>query len=158
MEGESQPERACRPRLPPGFTLLELLVATVVLAVAMAVGAEGVRRYRDAVALDRAAEAVRSRLAEARMLGVRHRAVVRLEVTPSGALELRDPDGELVGRTPLAGGAFDLDSARLRPSVLRFNARGQASPGSLYLYRKGRGIRVVSNFIGRVRMERFALP
>lgn len=142
----------------PGFTLLELLVATVLLAVATAIGAEGLRRYRDAVALDRATDAVRSRLAEARMLGVRHRAVVRLRITSTGALELRDPDGELVGRTPLVGGAFDLDSARLRPSVLRFNARGQASPGSLYLYRKRRGVRVVSNFIGRVRVERFALP
>jgi prepilin-type N-terminal cleavage/methylation domain-containing protein len=141
-----------------GFSLLELLVATVLLTVAMAVGAEGLRRYRDAAALDRAAEAVRSRLAEARMLGVRHRAVVRLRITPAGALELRDPEGELVGATPLVGGVFDLDSARLRPSVLRFNARGQASPGSLYLYRKGRGVRVVSNFVGRVRMERFAVP
>ncbi|MFW6193741.1 MAG: hypothetical protein ACOC83_09675, partial [Gemmatimonadota bacterium] len=70
----------------------------------------------------------------------------------------RDTDGELVGTTPLVAGTFDLDSARLRPSVLRFNARGQASPGSLYLYRKRRGVRVVSNFIGRVRVERFALP
>lgn len=150
--------RKWRRRLAPGFTLLELLVATVLLALATAAGAEGLRRYRDAVALERAADAVRSRLAEARLLGVTRRAVVRLRITGAGALELRGPDGELVGATPLVGGAFDLDSARLRPSVLRYNARGQASPGSLYLYRERRGIRVVSNFIGRVRVERFALP
>lgn len=141
-----------------GMTLLELLVALVLVGVVLGVGAEGLRRYRDAVSLDRAAAAVRGRLAQARMLGVARRGVVELRVTTGGELELRDPDGEVVGVTPLVGGTFDLDSARLRPSVLRFNARGQAAPGSLYLYRKDRGVRVVSNFLGRVRMERFAVP
>lgn len=141
-----------------GVTLLELLIALVLLGVVLAAGAEGFRRYRDAVSLDRAAAAVRGRLAQARMLGVARRGVVELRVTANGALELRDPDDEVVGVTPLVGGTFDLDSARLRPSVLRFNSRGQAAPGSLYLYREDRGVRVVSNFLGRVRVERFALP
>lgn len=141
-----------------GMTLLELLVALVLLGVVLGTGAEGLRRYRDAVSLDRAAAAVRGRLAQARMLGVARRGVVELRVTANGALELRDPDGDPVGVTPLVGGAFNLDSVRLRPSVLRFNSRGQAAPGSLYLYRKDRGVRVVSNFLGRVRMERFEVP
>lgn len=143
---------------PAGMTLLELLVALALLGLALGVGAGGIRSYRDAVALDRAAASARARLAQARMLGVAHRGVVELRVTAGGALELRDPDGEVVGVTPLVGGTFDLDSARLRPSVLRFNSRGQAAPGSLYLYRKDRGVRLVSNFLGRVRMERFAVP
>lgn len=151
--------RACRARRSTGgLTLVELLMALVLLAVALALGAEGVRRYRDAVALDRATDAVRSRLAEARMLAVARRGVVELRITPSGELELLDVDGEVQGITPLRDGEFDLDSVRLRPRVLRFNARGQAAPGSLYLYRRGRGVRVVSNFIGRIRVERFALP
>lgn len=141
-----------------GFTLLELLVATVLLAVAVGIGAEGFRRFRDAAALERATDAVRSRFAEARMLGIARRGVARVRITGSGTLELREPDGTLAGVTPLLGGDFDLDSVRLRPSVLRFNARGQASPGSLYLYRERRGVRLVSNFIGRVRVERFGLP
>lgn len=140
------------------MTMVEVLIATVLLAIGLGMGAQGLRRYRDAVALDRAAEAARARLAEARMLAVARRGVVELRVTGSGALELRDPDEAVVGVTPLVDGDFDLDSARLRPSVLRYNARGQASPGSLYLYRSRRGVRLVSNFIGRVRVERFGLP
>lgn len=141
-----------------GATLLELLVALALLGLALGAGAEGLRRHRDAVALDRAAASARARLAQARMLGVARRGVVTLRVTAGGALELRDPDGEVAGVTPLVGGTFGLDSARLRPSVLRFNSRGQAAPGSLYLYREGRGVRLVSNFLGRVRTERFTVP
>lgn len=150
-------ERAERPvrRRTAGVTLVELLMALSLLAVVAALGAEGVRRYRDAVALERATDAVRGRLAEARMLAVARRGVVELRITSGGTLELRDPAGAVAGVTSLLGGAFDLDSARLRPRVLRFNARGQAAPGSLYLYREGRGVRVVSNFVGRVRVERF---
>lgn len=141
-----------------GFTLLELLITTVLLAIAVGIGAEGLRRYRDSVSLDQAASAARGRIAQARMLGVARRGVVRLRITPEGALELRDPEGKVAGMTPLLGRSFALDSVRLRPSVLRFNARGQAGPGSLYLYGKDRGVRIVSNFLGRVRMERFEVP
>lgn len=157
MVGEERPAAAGTGGA-EGLTLVELLIATVLVAVAVGIGVEGVRRYRDAVALDRAADAARGRLAEARFLAVARRGVVEVRVTPGGALELRDTDDAVVGATPLVGGAFDLDSVRLRPAVLRFNARGQASPGSLYLYRERRGIRLVSNFIGRIRVERFPLP
>jgi hypothetical protein len=58
-----------------------------------------------------------------------------------------------VGRS----GDVALDSIRLRPATLRFNARGQAAPGSVYLYRRDRGVRLVSNFLGRIRQENFRL-
>lgn len=154
-------ERAQRGRAPAtgrGATLLEVLVAVVLLALVVATGAEGLRRYRDAVSLDRAVAAARGRLAQARMLGVARRGVVKLRITPGGVLELRDPDGVPAGATPLLSDAFGLDSVRLRPSVLRFNARGMAGPGSLYLYRGDRGVRIVSNFLGRLRTERFEVP
>lgn len=146
------------PRPEAGMTIVELLMVLVMLGLAAGIAADGLRRHRDAAALESAADAARGRLAQARMLGVARRGVVELRVTPDGALELRGPDGDVVGVTPLVGGDFDLDSARLRPGVLRYNARGQAAPGSLYLYRRGRGVRIVSNFIGRLRTERFALP
>ena len=140
-----------------GVTLLEMLIVLVILGIATALGAEGLRRYNGAVALERAGDAARSRLGHARMLGVTRRAVVTVRIEAPGTMVLREPDGSVAGVTPLAG-PFGLDSLRLRPSVLRFNARGQASPGSLYLYRERRGVRLVSNFVGRVRVERFELP
>lgn len=149
--------RARRGGGPRGVTLLEMLIVLVILGIATAMGAEGLRRYNGAVALERAGDAARSRLGHARMLGVTRRAVVTVRIEAPGTMVLREPDGSVAGVTPLAG-PFDLDSLRLRPSVLRFNARGQASPGSLYLYRGRRGVRLVSNFVGRVRVERFELP
>lgn len=140
-----------------GVTLLEMLIALVILALVTAAGAQGLRRYRGAVALERAGDAARSRLGHARMLGVTRRAVVTVRIESPGTMVLREPDGSVAGVTPLAG-PFGLDSLRLRPTVLRFNARGQASPGSLYLYRGRHGVRLVSNFVGRVRVERFDVP
>lgn len=140
-----------------GVTLLELMIAIALFGVVLAAGAEGLRRYNAAIALERAGDAARGRLGHARMLGVTRRAVVTVRLDGKRTLTLREPDGTVAGVTPLVG-PFDLDSARLRPAVLRFNARGQASPGSLYLYRGRRGLRLVSNFLGRVRVERFAVP
>jgi hypothetical protein len=57
-------------------------------------------------------------------------------------------------RLALAGpDALPVDSLRVRPATLRFNARGQAAPGSVYLYRGRRSIRIVCNFLGRLRIE-----
>lgn len=140
-----------------GFTLVELMVATVVIALVATAAVSGWRQLRETIALDRAESACRGRLAQARMMAIARRGVVRIRTSPRGELTLEDPDGRIVSRTALLTGRFRVDSVRLRPSTLRYNSRGQAGPGSLYLYRGDRGVRIVSNFLGRLRIERFRL-
>lgn len=146
-----------RPGLDRGFTLAELAMVVVVLGLVLSVGAAGLDRYRRAVVLDRAAWTARGAMARARRLAVARREVVRLDLRPGGRLYLRTGDGEELARVDLADDPLALDSARLRPWWMRFNPRGQAAPGSLYLYAGDRGVRVVSNFLGRTRVERFRL-
>ncbi len=159
----SRPARSGRlpsPRDPgpeAGLTLLELLVVLVILGVVGALGAAGLESYRRAVVLDRAAESARGAMGLARMLAITRREVVKLDLRPGGRLYLRTRDGRALRRIDLVDDPTALDSARLRPWWMRYNPRGQASPGSLYLYAGDRGVRVVCNFIGRVRIERFGL-
>lgn len=129
------------------LSLLAILAATAVPA-----GARLAGRH----ALDRTASLARAHVVRARILAVAGRRTVRVRLDPAGSLVALDPGDRIVGATPLRGeGLLGVDSVRLRPSTLRFNARGQAGPGSLYLYRDGRGVRLVVNFIGRLRREDF---
>lgn len=162
MGGTRQTDRAKTPggtgTEARGFTLPELMVATVVIALVATAAVQGWRHLQETIALERAESACRARLAQARMLAIARRGVVRIRVTPGGRLTLEDPGGRIVSRTALLDGPFRVDSVRLRPSTLRYNGRGQAGPGSLYLYRGNRGVRIVSNFLGRLRVERFRMP
>lgn len=140
-----------------GVTLAELAVVVVVLGLMLSLGAAGLDRYRRAVVLDRAASTARGAMARARRLALARREVVRLDLRPGGRLHLLSADGEELVRVDLVDDPLALDSARLRPWWMRYNPRGQAAPGSLYLYAGDRGVRVVSNFLGRTRVERFDL-
>lgn len=152
-------DRTATPRFTSGgFTLPELMVAIAVLGLVVAIALPGLRQLRETIALERAESACRGRLAQARMLAIARRGVVRIRTTADGELTLEDPAGDIVSRTRLLDGPFRVDSVRLRPATLRYNSRGQAGPGSLYLYRGRRGVRIVSNFLGRLRIERFRLP
>lgn len=141
-----------------GFTLPELLLALVLVGLMILIAVSGLREFREAIALRRAESACRGRLSQARMLAIARRGVVRIRMSSRGELTLEDPAGRIVSRTALLTGAFRVDSVRLRPATLRYNSRGQAGPGSLYLYRGRRGVRIVSNFLGRLRIERFRIP
>ena len=136
-----------------GFTLLELTV-TLALAGLAVLATAGWLGWRDAARLERAAAVAREELARARGSAAARREVLRLRVDGSGSLVLSDAGGRTLRSTPLRAGPFGLDSVRLRPATLRFNPRGQGSPGSLYLHRGDRAVRIVINFIGRVRVER----
>lgn len=140
-----------------GFTVVELLVVLVLSAAAVLAVTAGWSRWAAGWPLGRAASVARSELGRARALAIARREVVRLRVSARGELVVRDAADRRLRSTPFRGDPFRLDSLRLRPSTLRYNARGQGSPGSLYLYRRGRGVRIVSNFIGRLRVERFGL-
>lgn len=135
------------------FTLLELLVALVLFGLVAAAAGPSVAAHRDATALRRSASAVRGLLASARQAAVARRAVVRVRVDPRGTVTATADDGTEVGALPLGTGDLALDSVRLRPPTLRFNPRGQAAPGSAYLHRGDRRVRIVCNFVGRLREE-----
>lgn len=140
-----------------GRTFVEVALVLALTGLAAATTAAGWRHWRGRAPLQRATAVARGELGRARAVAVARRAVVRLSVSGDGELVLSDADGRRLRSTPFRGAPFRLDSLRLRPATLRMNARGQGSPGSLYLYRGDRGVRIVSNFIGRLRVERFGL-
>ena len=136
-----------------GWTVVELVVVVALIGVAVALSAPW--RALDAIGLSRVARVAEVELGRARLHAATRRVPVRVTVAGTW-LVIREANGRLVARTDLAGrGLRGLDSVRLRPATLRYNARGQASAGSLYLFRAGRGIRLVSNFVGRVRRQSF---
>lgn len=150
------PEGAGTIRADGGLTLPELALCVALLGVLLAV-ALPTFGWLDRFALDRAARLAGAHLTRARMSAVARRETLRVRVAPDGLLVLFDAGGRRLAATPLAGeGPFRPDSVRLRPTTLRYNPRGQASAGSLYLYKGSRGVRLVSNFVGRVR--RVPLP
>jgi hypothetical protein len=112
-------------------------------------------------ALDRWSLSRGATLAERHLTGVRLRAVasrerLRVRVIPPGTLVTLDEADLVVDRLELSGprNRF-VDSVRIRPRTIGYNSRGHGSAGSLYLYRGDRGIRVVSNFVGRIRRHSF---
>ncbi len=136
-----------------GLTLIELLIALVVVVTLGALGWSGLHRMREVAALDGAARAVTRQLSLGRSLAVARREPIRLRAG-AGHLGLFDSRGtRLAGLDIGPGGELPVDSLVLRPATIRFNARGHAGAGSVYLYRGGRGIRLVCNFLGRVRRE-----
>lgn len=139
-----------------GSTLVHLLVVLALAGILLAAAAPAVRATLDRLSLDRSADVAEAFMQRARLHAVVRREVLRLRLGPDQVLILFDSEDGPLFIAPLAGDAFvRLDSARLRPATLRYNARGQAAPGSLYLYKGRRGVRLVSNFLGRVRRERF---
>ncbi len=142
-----------------GFTLPQLLAAVALLAIGFAIAIPVAGRALDAFSLRRSADLARGHLIRARTTAVARREAVRVRLAVDRNLRLEDADGGVLSTTHIHGGALlRLDSVRLRPATLRFNARGQAAPGSIYLYRGKRGVRLVSNFLGRIRRETFRLP
>lgn len=148
------PSRPIRAR---GHSLVGLLAALSLAGVLSAMAAAGLRDHGPSAALRARGSAAVAFLARARLEAVGRREVVRLRVRPPGRLVLYDARDVPVARLSLVEPGTGLDSVRLAPRTLRFNPRGQASPGSLYLFRAGRGVRVVCNFVGRLRVERFRL-
>jgi Tfp pilus assembly protein FimT len=132
-----------------------VLIALTVLATLAGLSAGGFRTLGEALSMQAATRSVRNHMALARSLAVARRARVRLRLDATGDLVLLDDfDRPLASASVGSRGEVRVDSVRLRPATLRFNARGQAAPGSVYLYRGDRSVRIVSNFLGRLRIER----
>lgn len=140
-----------------GYTMVELLIVVALAGVVVAGTAAGWRHWAAGAPLQRAEAVARAELHRARATAIGRRSVVRLTVSSRGELVLSDDAGRRLRSIPFRAAPFRLDSLRLRPATLRMNARGQGSAGSLYLYRGDRGARIVSNFIGRIRVERLRL-
>lgn len=135
------------------MTLVELLIALVLTGTLASIGLFGIAGIRERAALNGASDAVARQLALTRALAVARRETVRLTRRGAG-LAILDAEDRIVttigvGRT----GDLAVDSVRVRPASIRFNARGQAGPGSVYLWRGDRGVRLIVNFLGRVRRE-----
>jgi hypothetical protein len=110
----------------------------------------------DRWSLSRAARLTTTQMIEARLLAVGRRDRIRVRVVGSGTLETVDGAGAIIDRRVLAGPSPGLvDSVRIRPNAIRYNPRGHGAAGSIYLYRNGLGIRVISNFVGRIRRHGF---
>lgn len=136
-----------------GFTLPELLIVLTLFSTTLALGWSGVRGFREASALRAAARQVAAELSLARRLAVSRRETVRFTASAEDVL-LTAADGTVLTRIPLRGqDALPVDSLRVRPATMRFNARGHAAPGSVYLHRGRRSVRIVCNFLGRLRVE-----
>lgn len=142
-----------------GVTLPELLITLTLLGTLTALGASGFRSLRDATAMRAATWSVRNHLALARSLAIARREKTRVGLGPAGNLNIVTAAGErMVSLSVGPAGDLSVDSIRIRPRTLRFNARGQAAPGSVYLYRGERVVRIVSNFLGRLRVEAYQAP
>lgn len=136
-----------------GFTLAELMIVLTVVSTLLTVGWSGARAFREASALQAAARRATAQLSLARRLAVNRRETIRFRLL-DGDLALTDVDGRPLLRVPVGGpDGLPVDSVDVRPATMRFNNRGQAAPGSVYLYRGRRSIRIVCNFLGRLRIE-----
>ncbi len=146
---------ASRWRLAGGHTLIELLVAvamTGLLAAAIAPSS----RILEGWALNRAAAIVEGQLSTARLRSIASRRPVRIVRVGGAGLATLDASGGALARRELGVGRLGgVDSVVVRPPTIRYNGRGQGSAGSVYLYRGRRGVRVISNFVGRVRRQGF---
>ena len=142
-----------------GFTLLELAIVAALTGLLTTLAISGFRSFADSAAITSAARAVREHVTHARSSAIYRRERIRLRQSPAADLTLLDDRDSVLASLSLATtGPFAIDSVRLRPPTLRFNSRGQAAPGSIYIYRAGRGARVIVNFLGRVRVQLFAVP
>lgn len=142
-----------KPRV-SGVTLPELLIAITIVGTLAALGLSGFRDLGEAARIHSAARSVWSHLALARTLALGRRETVRVRLDSRGDLVLLDRNGRLLATASVGPGAdLSVDSIRVRPVTLRFNSRGQAAPGSVYLHLGERTVRVVSNFLGRLRVE-----
>jgi prepilin-type N-terminal cleavage/methylation domain-containing protein len=136
-----------------GYTLVELLIGLVLLGTILSLGWSGLRAVRDAAALEGAARSVTRQLMLGRSLAIARRAPIRLRAGPSD-LGLYSVDGTRLASLSIGpAGELPVDSVDVRPATIRFNARGHAGAGSIYLWKGRRGVRLVCNFLGRVRRE-----
>ncbi len=146
-------------RAEAGFSLIELAIALALTGLLGVVALSGFRAMVDASALATAARVTRDHVQRARAVAIYRRGSVRVrELTPGELWLLDDQDSALAVLSLTGPEAARVDSLRVRPASLRFNSRGQAAPGSIYLYRGRRGVRLVVNFLGRIRVERVVTP
>ena len=137
-----------------GFTLTELLIAVAIAGTLTAVGLTGFHSLRQTSRLHAAVRSVRGHLTLARTLALGRREQIRVRLDSSSDLVILDPVGNRLASASVGrGDDLPVDSVRIRPATMRFNARGQAAPGSVYLHLGDRTVRVVCNFLGRLRVE-----
>lgn len=151
MGGDVGPERAA------GFTLVELLIAVIVLGILASLAFGGWRRYADSTAADRAARVLMGDIALTRSFAIQRRETVSLVIDEADrTYQIRAPGGPLLAQQDFGAGsdtpltAMDIQSA---DSVV-FNARGFLTTGPLQvdLTRYDAERRVSVSGLGRTRV------
>jgi prepilin-type N-terminal cleavage/methylation domain-containing protein len=137
--------RVCR----PGFTLIEVLIVCVLIAVVIGIATPRVRTLTDSLAVDAAAREITSVFASARLVALRDRgAEVRLD---SASIRLIAAGRVITERRVAAGHGVHIRTAL---GVVRYAATGIAlglSNGSIYISRGSAADTIVISRLGRVR-------
>lgn len=142
-----------------GHTLPEILIVLTLVGTLSALTVAGFRGLQDATAMRAAGWVVRNQLSLARSLALGRRESIRVTMVSGYGLAILDGAGRrLGGVTTGPGGDLQVDSVQVRPATLRFNSLGMAAPGSVYLHGRGRIVRIVCNFLGRLRVEVHRTP
>jgi len=142
-------------RQPKGFTLVEAGIVLGLIGILLAVALPSTSAF-ELWSISRAATVTERYLSGVRLRAIARRERLRVRVAAPGTLETLDVTGVVIDRRELAGPDHRyVDSVAIRPRTLGYNSRGHGAAGSVYLYRGDRAIRVVSNFVGRVRRHTF---
>ena len=138
-----------------GYSLVEVVIVVGLVGL-LFVAVLPVRDVLQQWSLSRATRITERVMTGTRLRAVAHREKLRVVVSGRGTLEILDGSGRVVNRFELAGpGRPRVDSVRIRPRTIRYNARGHGAAGSITLYLGNRGKRVISNFLGRIRRHSF---
>lgn len=145
---------------PSGFTIIELLIAIVMMAVLLALVYGGYRQFNEAMAVKKSAGLVGADVALTRSYAIQRRSLVSIVADESERIYMiRDTSGVILARRSFdRGSALPLDrlDVKTEGDSLTFNSRGLLVAGGGIEIDVGRGDRdrtVSVNALGRYQVS-----